>query len=146
WPSRTALAQKAPAGPLKRFDTIMEDVLRKHRIAGAALAIAVDGRLVLARGYGLADVAKNEPVRPDHLFCTASVSKSGEPAAVLKLAEDGKLALDAPLTKVLARLEPMGKVIDPRVRKITVRHLLYHAAGWDVKKRGQPPTSMVKQA
>jgi CubicO group peptidase (beta-lactamase class C family) len=150
WPAGTALAQKPPArkpaAPLQRFHTIMRDIMRKHQIAGAALAIAVDGRLVLARGYGLANVAKGERVRANHLFCTASVSKAVDAVAVLKLAEDGKLDLDAPLMKVLARLRPLGKVVDPRVHKITVRHLLSHAAGWDVSKRGQPPASMLKQA
>src|SRR5271165_6614686 len=76
WPLSTAPAQKAPAGPLMRFDRLMQNILREEQIAGAALAIAVDGRLVLARGYGLANVAANEPVRPNHLFCIASVSKA----------------------------------------------------------------------
>jgi CubicO group peptidase (beta-lactamase class C family) len=62
WPS-FARAQAPPA--LKRFHAIMQDTLREHQIAGAALAIAVDGRLVLARGYGLADVDRGEPVRAD---------------------------------------------------------------------------------
>ena len=147
--ANSACAQKGPltpAGPLKRFDTLMENILREEQIAGASLAIAVDGRLVLARGYGFADVSKKEPVRPDHLFCIASVSKAIDAVAVLKLVDEGKLDLDEPLMKVLARFKPMGKIIDPRVRKITVRHLLFHAAGWDVKIRGQPPTSMVEKA
>lgn len=139
--------QGRPAGgPLKRFDTILEGILRDHKVAGASLAIAKDGRLVLARGYGLADVAKNEPVRPDHLFCIASVTKSVTAVAVLKLVEEGKLGLDDTMVSVLKRHQPLGEVIDPRVRQITVRHLLHHAAGWDVAKRGQPPASMVKKA
>jgi CubicO group peptidase (beta-lactamase class C family) len=148
WPPGAVLGQKpgAPAGPLERFDRIMGNVLRENHIAGAALAIAADGKLVLARGYGLANRASNEPVRPDHLFCTGSVSKAIDAVAALKLVQDGKLDLDAPLVKVLSRFKPMGKVVDPRVRKMTVRHLLYHAAGWDVKQRGQPPTSMVEKA
>jgi CubicO group peptidase (beta-lactamase class C family) len=143
WPERAALAQKppdakpAPGGPLKCFDRIMENILREYCIVGGALAIAVDGRLVLARGYGLANGAANEPMRPDHLFCTASGSKAIDAVAVMKLVKDGKLDLDTPLLKFLSRFMPMGKITDPRVRRITVRHLLYHAGGWEVKKRGQ---------
>jgi CubicO group peptidase (beta-lactamase class C family) len=137
-PLGPALAQDAPARrPLKRFDTIMEDLLRKHRVAGAALAIAVDGKLVLARGYGLANVAANEPVRPNHLFCTGSVTKSVTAVAVLHLVEQGKLALDDPMMVVLKDLKPLGEVVDRRLRKVTVRQLLNHSGGWDERTSGR---------
>ena len=64
--------------------------------AGAALAVAKGGRLVLARGYGLAFIEEDRPVQPDSLFRIASVSKPITAAAVLKLVEQGHLALDQP--------------------------------------------------
>jgi N-acyl-D-amino-acid deacylase len=51
------------------------DLLKRWDLPGAALAVAREGRLVLARGYGLADTEQKLPVRPDALFRIASVSK-----------------------------------------------------------------------
>src|SRR4051812_18368308 len=74
-----ASLEQAQAGEgrniLPRFDVVMNDILRKYHIAGGALAITKDGRLVLARGYGLANVSTRQPVRPDNLFCIASITK-----------------------------------------------------------------------
>ena len=54
-----------PAVPkLTAFDELMTAFMREHRPPGAALAVAYHGRLVYARGFGLADVEKREPVRP----------------------------------------------------------------------------------
>src|SRR5262249_17359754 len=63
------------AAPLKSFDDAMENQIREYRIPGAALAVAKDGRLVLARGYGLADVDAGSPVEAGSLFRIASISK-----------------------------------------------------------------------
>src|SRR5262249_27191596 len=73
-------------GPgLEPLDQVMFETLRERRIPGATLVIAKDGRLVLARGYGLADVAAGEAVTPQMLFNLASCTKAFEGVAVLKL-------------------------------------------------------------
>ena len=121
------------AGPgLGHFDEIMLETLRKHDIPGGSLCLAKDGRLVLARGYGWADVKAREPVRPETFFGIGSVSKSITAVAVLKLVEQGKLGLDDRAFEVLKDLEPLpGKEVDPRVRQITVRQLLNHTSGYE---------------
>jgi N-acyl-D-amino-acid deacylase len=138
----TARAQPQPGRPLRkrrpgtgvgmpRFDAIMEEALEQFQVVGAALAVAKDGRLVVAKGYGMADVAANEPAVPGTLFCIASVTKPLTAVGVLKLVDDGKLQLDAKLVDVLADLKPLpGKRVVPRFHEITVRHVLYHAGGW----------------
>jgi N-acyl-D-amino-acid deacylase len=129
---------RAGAG-LEPFDAMMFDTLKRYEVPGGALALAKDGRLVLARGYGLADVEKREPVRPDMLFGVASVSKSITAVTVLKLVEEAKLTLDEPVLKALGPLDPPpGKTEDPRWHKITVRMLLNHSGGWNSDKSGDP--------
>jgi N-acyl-D-amino-acid deacylase len=128
------------SGPgLEPFDAMMLDTLRRYEVPGGALALAKDGRLVLAHGYGMADVEAREPVRPGMLFGVASVSKSITAVTVLKLVDAGKLKLDEPVLKLLGPLEPApGKTEDPRWRTITVRMLLHHAGGWESEKSGDP--------
>ena len=124
----------------RRVNAIMREILVQYRMVGASLAIAKDGQLLMARGYGLADVASGERATADTLFCTASVSKPFTAVAILKLVDQGSLALDARLLDVLSDLQPLPGygVADPRFGTITVHKLLYHSGGWD---RGGPPNA-----
>jgi CubicO group peptidase (beta-lactamase class C family) len=116
------------------FDEIMDWVLKSRGIPGGALAIAKDGKLVVARGYGLANTQTREPVSLNTKFCVASVSKTITAATLLQLVDLGKLALDDPIYPLLGKPRPMGRAsIDPQIEKITVRHLLLHAGGWNTK-------------
>jgi CubicO group peptidase (beta-lactamase class C family) len=123
--------RKQGRGVLPRFDEIVEEILQEHRIAGASLGIAKDGRLVLARGYGLADVDARKPVTPETLFSTASVSKPITAVAILKLVDEGKLRLEARLVDLFADLKPLDgpRPADPRFREVTVHQMLYHGSG-----------------
>jgi N-acyl-D-amino-acid deacylase len=88
--------------------------------------------LVLARGYGLADVEAGARVARDDMFRIASLSKLVTAAAVLKLVEQDRIDLDAPAFGYLPDLPaPGGATEDPRLATITVRQLLHHAGGWD---------------
>jgi N-acyl-D-amino-acid deacylase len=124
----------------RRVNAIMREILAQYRMAGASLAIAKVGQLLMARGYGLADVASGERATADTLFCTASVSKPFTAVAILKLVDQGRLALDTRLMDVLSDLQPLPGygVVDPRFGTITVHKLLYHSGGWD---RGGPPNA-----
>jgi len=116
------------------FDDIMNAVLKARGIPGGALAIAKDGKLLVAQGYGLANVRTGEPVTIDTLFSTAAVTKTITAAAALCLVDHGKLSLDDPIYSLLGKPRPLGRpAIDPQVEKITVRHLLLHAGGWNTK-------------
>jgi CubicO group peptidase (beta-lactamase class C family) len=61
----------------------------------------------------------------------ASLSKSLTAAAIVRLAQDGKLSLGDPITKFLTFIPPAGQTVDPRLSKITLWHLLQHTGGWD---------------
>jgi CubicO group peptidase (beta-lactamase class C family) len=124
---------------LEGLDRAVLRVMQEHHIPGASLAVARNGALVLAKGYGWADEKAREPVRPRTLFALASVSKSLTAATVLKLADLGRLDLDARAFDFLSDLEPLtGEKADPRLKSITVRQLLIHAGGWDRRKSGDP--------
>jgi N-acyl-D-amino-acid deacylase len=128
------------AGPgLGAVDRVVIETMRRHGIPGASLAIARSGALVLAKGYGWADREHHVPARRETLFALASVSKSLTAVAILKLVEQGRLDLDARAFELLGDIRPLpGDNPDPRLMKITVRHLFYHAGGWDRDQSGDP--------
>src|SRR5437762_6819130 len=117
------------AGPgLKAFDEAMLKIMDRHGIPGASLAIAKEGKLVLAKGYGWANIASGKAIQPDTLFGLASLSKPLTAIAVLKLVEQGKLELDAPVFGLLKHIKlPARAQSDPRLPNVTVRHCLHHS-------------------
>jgi len=120
------------------FDRMMVSFMRTHGVPGGALAVVRDRRIVYARGFGYADPTTRTPVQPDALFRIASVSKPITSAAIMRLVERGKLSLDERVFDIL-RLKPVGKGrVDPRLKQITVRHLLLHTGGWDRRKSFDP--------
>jgi CubicO group peptidase (beta-lactamase class C family) len=124
---------------LSAFDSAVIALLSKWKLPGASLAVAKDGRLVLARGYGYSDVGQMKPVTPDLRFRVASLSKSLTAAAIMKLVELGQINLDDPAIPLLGPwAPPAAEIVDPRVYQITVRHLLVHRGGWDRESFGDP--------
>ena len=103
-------------------DRWVEGFLRERQVPGLALAILEKGRIVQARGYGLANVEHGVPVKAETVFQSASVGKQFTAAVILLLAQDGRLALDASMTDYLHSAPPTW-------RGITVRHLLTHTSG-----------------
>jgi N-acyl-D-amino-acid deacylase len=133
----------SPTGPsvpeLAALDQVVAELMQKGEIPGGALAVARQGRLVLAHGYGLADVDKQQPVEPDALFRIASLSKPITAAAVLVLLEQGRLDLDAKVLDLLGEIKPLqGESINPQFREITIRQLLQHTGGFDRNKSFDP--------
>ena len=125
---------------LAAYDELMTGFMREHKPPGAALAVAYHGRLVYARGFGLASLEKREPVRPGSLFRIASVSKPFTATTVMHLVQQGKLKLDDrvfPILKLQPHLEG-GARLDPRWHEITVRHCLQHTGGWNRDKSFDP--------
>jgi CubicO group peptidase (beta-lactamase class C family) len=120
----------APPGA-QAIDKAVQESLETHKIPGAAVAVAVNGKLVLARGYGFADIATRQRVEPTSLFNLASCTKPFTAAAVLKLVDQGKLKLDDHVYRLLSDVIklPAGVKIDERYDQITVRQMLHHAAG-----------------
>jgi CubicO group peptidase (beta-lactamase class C family) len=89
---------------------------------GCTVGIELDGRTVLERGFGMADLERAVPNRADTIFEAGSVSKQFTAAAVLLLARDGKLSLDDPVRKYLPELQDYGT-------PVTIRQMLTHTSG-----------------
>jgi CubicO group peptidase (beta-lactamase class C family) len=128
-----AVAQTGtPTPTLSALDDIMQQALVRYSVHGGALAVVKDGRLVFARGYGLADVEAQQPTQPQSLFRWESMSKTVTAAAVMRLAEDGKINLDSPIFTLLNQYSPYsGRWADSRLFNITIRQVLHHTGGWD---------------
>ncbi|PYS57895.1 MAG: hypothetical protein DMF76_20940, partial [Acidobacteria bacterium] len=77
----------------ERVDVLAKQALARP-VAGISIAVARNGEVVFARGYGLANIEHAVPVTPDTVFHIASISKNILAAIVLRLAGEGKLRLD----------------------------------------------------
>jgi uncharacterized protein (TIGR03437 family) len=127
-----------PAG-FEPIDAAFRAFLETYSLPGAAIAIAKEGRLVLAKGYGLADVEQGQAVQPDSRFRFGSIGKTITAIAVMKLVQGGKLSLDSRAFDILSDIRPRsGRLGDSRISAITIRNLLTHSGGWDAAKSGEP--------
>jgi N-acyl-D-amino-acid deacylase len=117
------------------YDDAMTGLLMKWQIPGGSLAVAKDGKIVKAQGYGVADKRRDAPVTETSLFRLASLNKPITAVAILILVEDGKLALDDKILPILGAAGPR-RLADQRVHDITVRNLLQHRGGFDRGKAG----------
>jgi D-alanyl-D-alanine carboxypeptidase len=121
-------ATAQPPGPLpltpelqRRIDSLAHAALVDQHLAGFSLAIAHDGAIVYARGYGYRDLARRLPATPQTVYNIGSVTKQFTAAAVLLLAQRGKLTIDDPVATYLSGF-PWGNAV-------TVRELLNHTSG-----------------
>ena len=121
---------------LASFDEMMLKFLEDNQVPGASIAVAKDGKLVYARGFGHADQQLGLPVTPAMRFRIASISKPITAAAILLLIEMGLLKMDDNPFDVLKIKMPASA--DARLKKITIRQLLHHTAGWDRAKSFDP--------
>jgi N-acyl-D-amino-acid deacylase len=130
------------------FDRMAIRFLAEHRVPGMALAVTDGGRLVYARGFGLADTAAEQPVTPTSLFRIASVSKPVTAVAVLQLVQEKRLRLDDRIVEILpvAAQLPDGMPLDARWKSVNVRHLLEHRGGWDRDRSFDPMFQSVRCA
>lgn len=122
-----------------KIDKQVDAFLQQWGIRGASVAISKDEELVYAKGFGYANVEKNEKVKPGHLFRIASVSKLITATAIMKLYEEGELELDEHVFGPEGILDTamFSDYKDKRVEEITVAHLLNHTAGWS-RRAGDP--------
>jgi CubicO group peptidase (beta-lactamase class C family) len=118
----SALATHAQNSTTTAIDSFVQSELQRQRIPGVALAIVKDGKVVLAKGYGIANVEHQVPVKVETIFQSGSVGKQFTATAVMMLVEDGKISLDEKISKYLGEVPESW-------RNINVRHLLTHTSG-----------------
>jgi len=104
-----------------QVDTVMAEWARPGS-PGCAVGVVRDGGLVLAKGYGLADLEHGVPISPASVFDIASTSKQFTAATIVLLAQAGKLSLDDDVRRFVPELPRYDEAI-------TIRHLLHHTSG-----------------
>ena len=107
------------------IDSLIALEMQKNKVPGLSMALVDDQRVVWAQGYGLADVATQRPATADTVYRAGSVSKLFTGAAILQLAEQGKLNLDQPVARYLPSWRPQSK----NAQAVSVRQVMTHHAG-----------------
>jgi CubicO group peptidase (beta-lactamase class C family) len=127
WPLLTLLLFAPSAAAQTRavvdsIDGFVRSELARQRVPGMSVAVLRGDSVLLARGYGYANVEHHVPATDSTVYPVGSVSKQFTAAAIVMLAEQGRLRLDDPITRYL----PEGSAVWPSV---TIRHLLTHTSG-----------------
>src|SRR5687768_12232290 len=113
-------AAAQPAASEKAVDAIFSRW--KTTTPGCAVGVAVGGKPVLMKAYGMADLEHNVPNTPDTIFESGSVAKQFTAMAIMLLVQDGRLSLDDQVRKHVPELPDYGV-------PLTIRHMLTHTSG-----------------
>lgn len=120
------LAAQSATGADSASESWLDSIFSRFASAkvapGCAVGLTRDGSLVLARNYGLADIARRVPIQADTRFYLASLSKQFTAMSVVLLAQDGRLSLDDSVRKWVPEVPSFGA-------RITLRELLRHTSG-----------------
>jgi CubicO group peptidase (beta-lactamase class C family) len=120
-------AAPAPAAPLNSqqlqlIDTFVTNEMARQKIPGLAVGIYSRARILLAKGYGQANIELSVPVKPETIFQSGSVGKQFVSAAIMMLVQEGKLSLDDSITKYFSNAPVAWK-------SILIANLLSHTSG-----------------
>jgi len=130
-------AQTPPPGPEMRLAgnaspqftavaTAVQDAMASFEVPGAVVGVYTEGRKEVAT-VGVTGIATNEPVREDTRFQMGSVNKVYTAMAIMRLVEQQKIDLDAPVRKYVPEFTLQDEAA---AGKVTIRHLLTHSGGW----------------
>ncbi|MEW5917679.1 MAG: serine hydrolase domain-containing protein, partial [Gemmatimonadota bacterium] len=119
----TTAARAQDARPLIQYvDSVAAAAVAEQRTAGVSVAVVKNGRTIVAKGYGFADLENEVPAKAETVYRIGSVTKQFTSAAIMRLMEQGKLSLDDTLQRFLPHFPTQGN-------RVTVRHLLNHTSG-----------------
>ena len=116
------LGRATAAPPSDAVDSYVESQVASRHLPGLSRGVVRDGKVVFARGYGMANLELSVPATPETVYELASVSKQFTATAVMMLVEEGKLKLDDPITRHLPQAPKAWQ-------GVTVRNLLNHTSG-----------------
>jgi D-alanyl-D-alanine carboxypeptidase len=120
--ARAQAESNLPANVSARVDRIARQVLAQTGVPSASIAIVRDGRIAYLRAHGQARLNPRTPARTTMRYSIGSISKQFTAAAILLLAEQGKLSLDDPVSKYFPTLT--------RASEVTIKQLLSHTSGY----------------
>jgi CubicO group peptidase (beta-lactamase class C family) len=121
----TTSADTAVARLQSELEPKIKAEIQQGNLPGFAIGIVRNGKLIYAKGFGVAKLGGNTPVTSKSLFHMASVTKTFVATAILQLVENAKIDLDSPLIRYL----PYFRLNDERYRAITIRQMLSHTSG-----------------
>jgi len=125
-----ALLSTAPAlasPPLQDLDAYVHQTMQQWQVPGLAVAVVKDGKVVLARGYGVRELGKPDKVDADTLFDIGSNTKSFTAAALGTLVAAGKLDWDAHVVDHISDFRLRSPYV---TQELTLRDLLSHRSGY----------------
>jgi D-alanyl-D-alanine carboxypeptidase len=114
--------QDAAPATAERIDAVVQEFMQTPGAVALSVAVAVGDEMLYERTPGFADLEFDVPADAETMFRIGSITKQFTAAAIVRLAEQGELAIDDPLTQFLPDYPTHG-------HEITLRHLLTHTAG-----------------
>ncbi|MGC2245591.1 MAG: serine hydrolase domain-containing protein [Terriglobales bacterium] len=120
--SSMLVARQMPSSLREKIDAIARKTLADTGVPSASIAVVQGGAITYLQAYGDARVDPREPAAPAMRYSIGSISKQFTAAAILLLAEDGKLSLDDPVSRFVPNLT--------RGNEVTIRELLSHTSGY----------------
>ncbi len=121
-PSGRRRPDKFAAESIKTIEAVIREEMTRQGIPGVSVAVAFNGQIRYAKGFGIADLENSLPVKATTVYRTASIAKPMTATAAMLLAEQGKLDLDAPIQKYCA-------AFPVKPWPVTARQLLGHPGG-----------------
>lgn len=124
--SVATLIESAPDAGLRSIPSQVGERIARGRYPGAAFAVARGDRVLLSGAAGVSNVAARTPLRADSIFELMSMTKPVTAVAAMILVEEGRLELDAPVSRTLPEFASFGVAGAP---PLTLRHLMTHTSG-----------------
>jgi len=118
----------------ENVDAFVKHKMSANHIPGLSLAVVRRGKIIVAKGYGMANLELSVPATEKSCFLIASVTKTFTASAVMMLIEEGKVSLDDAISKYVPDLPDAWKVV-------TIRQLLNHTSGIKTNLEMPPPCS-----
>jgi CubicO group peptidase (beta-lactamase class C family) len=112
----------AQTKPSPDIEAYLKGRMEKRRIPGLQVAVVRQGKVVMQGSYGTADIQNDLPVTDRSVFSINSATKTFTGVAIMQLAEDGKIDINAPVSRYLDGLPPLWQVI-------TLKQLVTHVSG-----------------
>jgi CubicO group peptidase (beta-lactamase class C family) len=142
------------ASRFTRIDSVFKEYVDKKWIAGAAILVARNGKIVYYKGLGYDDTDKKNPMKKDEICRIASQTKAITCVAIMMLYEEGKLLLSDPVSKyipefknprVLDKFNPADTTYTtvPAKREVTIHDLLTHTSGIDYAQIGSKESNAI---
>jgi CubicO group peptidase (beta-lactamase class C family) len=130
WVLATDTSPRAQAPADRTFEMVADLVTAKmaeYRVPGVALGVLRDGTITI-RGFGVTSLDDPRPVTADTIFPLASISKTVTATTIMRLVEQGKVDLRAPVRTYLPDFRVQD---DAASRDVTILQLLTHTSGWE---------------